>query len=142
MSLHQIILFIHLLAMAIAIGIGFSNLVNLRVAKSQTADVARGLGQARLANRPYHDGAILVLVLAGLILLVERGGMAGLSPWFHAKLLFVVVLVVCHFTARYFVNQLIASGNMAFMARAKMFSHIAIVSAVITVFCAVMAFAA
>ena len=142
MSYHQLILALHLLAIAIGIGIGFSNIVNLATAKSQTGDIAKGLGMGRLANRKYHDAAVIIILVTGGLLLANLGSMAGLSKWFHIKLAFVLIFVVCHFAARTTVKQVIASGNMALMGRARMFSHIAITGAVLALISAVLAFAA
>ena len=142
MSYHQLILALHLLAIAIGIGLGFSNIVNLATAKSQTGDIAKGLGMGRLANRKYHDAAVIIILVTGGLLLANLGSMAGLSKWFHIKLAFVLIFVVCHFAARTTVKQVIASGNMALMGRAKMFSHIAITGAVLALISAVLAFAA
>ena len=142
MSYHQLILALHLLAIAIGIGLGFSNIVNLATAKSQMGDIAKGLGMGRLANRKYHDAAVIIILVTGGLLLANLGSMAGLSKWFHIKLAFVLIFVVCHFAARTTVKQVIASGNMALMGRAKMFSHIAITGAVLALISAVLAFAA
>ena len=128
MSYHQFLLAAHLLAIAIGIGIGFSNLVNLATAKTQTGDIVKGLAMGRLANRKYHDAAVIIILITGGLLLANLGGMAGISKWFHIKLAFVLIFVACHFAARY-------TGR-------KMFSHIAITGAVLALISAVLAFAA
>ena len=142
MSIHQALLFFHFLAIAVGIGIGFSNLVNLKVAKTETGDIAKGLAMGRFANRKYHDAAVIIILITGGLLLANLGGMAGISKWFHIKLLFVLIFVACHFAARATVKQMLASGNIALMGRAKMFSHIAITGAVLALISAVLAFAA
>jgi uncharacterized membrane protein len=142
MTLTQLFLIIHLLAIAIGIGIGFSNLVNLATAKSQTGDIAKGLAMGRFANRKYHDAAVIIILISGGLLLANLGGMAGISKWFHVKLAFVLIFVVCHFAARATVKQMLATENMALRGRAKMLSHIAITAAVLALVSAVLAFAA
>lgn len=142
MSYHQLMLSLHFLAIAIGIGIGFSNIVNLGAAKTQTGDIAKGLAMGRLANRKYHDAAVIIILITGGLLLANLGGTAGLSKWFHVKLAFVVIFVICHFAARATVKQMLASGNIALMGRAKMLSHIAITGAVLALVSAVLAFAA
>jgi uncharacterized membrane protein len=142
MSLTQLFLIIHLLAIAIGIGIGFSNIVNLATAKSQSGDIAKGLAMGRFANRKYHDAAVIIILVSGGLLLANLGSMAGISTWFHFKLAMVLVFVVCHFAARATVKQVIATGNTALMGRAKKFSHIAITGAVLALVSAVLAFAA
>lgn len=142
MSYYQLILSLHFLAIAIGIGIGFSNIVNLGTAKTQSGDIAKGLAMGRLANRKFHDAAVIIILISGGLLLANLGSMAGLSTWFHVKLVFVLIFVVCHFAARATVKQMLATGNTALMRRAKMFSHIAITSAVLALISAVLAFAA
>ena len=141
MSYHQLILALHLLAISIGIGIGFSNIVNLATAKTQTGDIVKGLAMGRLANRKYHDAAVIIILVTGGLLLANLGSMAGISKWFHIKLAFVLIFVACHFAARATVKQVIATGNMALMKRAKMLSHIAITGAVLALISAVLAFA-
>ena len=55
-----------------SIGIGFSNIVNLATAKTQSGDIAKGLAMGRLANRKYHDAAVIIrgdhIVAAGCVL--------------------------------------------------------------------------
>lgn len=142
MSYHQLILALHLLAIAIGIGIGFSNIVNLATAKTQKGDISKGLAMGRLANRKYHDAAVIIILVTGGLLLANLGSMAGISKWFHVKLAFVLIFVVCHFAARATVKQMLATGNTALMSRAKMLSHIAITGAVLALVSAVLAFAA
>lgn len=141
MSYHQLILALHLLAIAIGIGVGFSNIVNLATAKTQSGDIAKGLGMGRLANRKYHDAAVIIILVTGGLLLANLGSMAGISKWFHVKLALVAIFVICHFAARATVKQVLATGNTALMPRAKMFSHIAITGAVLALISAVLAFA-
>ena len=127
MSYHQLLLALHLLAISIGIGIGFSNIVNLATAKTQSGDIANGLGLGRLANRKYHDAAVIIILITGGLLLANLGGMAGLNTWFHIKLTLVAIFVICHFAARF-------TGN-------KIYSHIAITGAVLALISAVLAFA-
>ena len=140
MSYHQLILALHILSITIGIGIGFSNIVNLATAKSQTGDIAKGLAMGRLANRKYHDAAVILILVTGGLLLANLG-VGGLSKWFHIKLAFVAIFVICHFAARATVKQMLATGNTALMGRAKMLSHIAITGAVLSLISAVLAFA-
>ncbi len=141
MSYHQLILALHLLAIAIGIGVGFSNIVNLATAKTQSGDIAKGLGLGRLANRKYHDAAVIIILVTGGLLLANLGSMAGISKWFHVKLALVAIFVICHFAARATVKQVLTTGNTALMLRAKIFSHIAITGAILALISAVLAFA-
>jgi hypothetical protein len=42
MSLNQFLLILHILAVAYGMGIGLSNFLNMRIAKTQTGDIAKG----------------------------------------------------------------------------------------------------
>ena len=142
MSLHQTLLFFHILTLAMAMGIGFANLVNMRLAKTQTGDIAKGLVMHRVALRNYHDVMVLALLASGILLLINLGGTTGLSKWFHIKMAAVAIFAICHFAARYFSINGITNSNPAQLARAKILSHIALTFAVIAVLTAVLAFAA
>ena len=142
MSYHQALLALHILAIAFSLGIGFTNLINMRVSKGQTGDVAKGLGLHRMAVRPYGDIFVGLFLVTGILLVVNMGGTAGLNSWFHVKMAAVVILVLCYIGIRYTVSQMMKSGNMALMARVKTFAHIAITASVVAVICAVLTFAA
>ena len=124
-----------------AMGIGFANLVNLRLAKTQTGDIAKGLVMHRITLRNYHDVMVLALLVSGILLLINLGGTTGLSKWFHVKMAAVAIFAICHFTARYFAMNGMKNSNPAQLARAKILSHIALTFAVIAVLTAVLTFA-
>lgn len=140
MSYNQILLILHLLAMALGIGITFSNLVNFRLVKSQSGDVAKGLNMQRVATHRYTDIAFVTILATGILMLANLGGNLGVSPWFHIKMAAVLVYVVGYVVARYTVMHIENGGDMALTKRIKMFAHIAITGAVLAVIFAVLAF--
>jgi hypothetical protein len=48
-TLHQLLLSIHLLAVAYGLGIGMSNFLNIRIARGETGDIAKGLALHRIS---------------------------------------------------------------------------------------------
>ena len=141
MSLNQFLLSIHLLAVAYALGIGLSNFLNMSVARGQTGDIAKGLAMHRMAMVRYTDIALAVILVTGPLMLWNAGGVFATQPWFHVKMLAVVVLVVAYGTMRYTIGQMMRTGNMALAARIGILSPILSVAAIVAVVCAVLAFA-
>jgi hypothetical protein len=142
MSYHQTLLALHLLAMALGIGITFSNLVNFRLVKTQSGDVAKGLNLQRAAMHRYTDIAFVTILLSGGLLLANLGGASGLGIRFHIKMAAVAVFVVGYVLARFTVMQIQRSGDTNLIKRVKMSAHIAIIGAVLAAIFAVMTFAA
>ena len=142
MSVLQLLLALHLLAVALGIGSGFSNLINLRVSKGQTGDVAKGLGLMRMALRPYGDFFAATIVVTGVLLLWTIGGTTGLNGWFSVKMAAVIVFVLSYIGVRLTGIQMMKSGNMALMTRVGLLAHVAVAGAVIALVCAVLTFAA
>jgi hypothetical protein len=141
LSLHQIFLFLHFLSIAVVMGVGVANIVSFRVSRNSTGDVAKGVAKAREATLIYSDIFVTLLVLAGLGLLWDRGGMAGLSVWFHIKMAAVVIWLVSFITMRLIIARYLKSRDAALMPRIRMLAHVAITGAAVAMFCAVMAFA-
>jgi len=141
-SLTQVFLIIHLLAIAFALGIGFSNIVGFRVAKDLGGDKALGIATHRESLIPYSDIFFVTIIASGLILLWGIGGGQGLSIWFHVKMGVVLVWVVCYVLMRLRIRKFLASRDMSLIALIRTYSHIAISAATLALVCAVMAFAA
>jgi uncharacterized membrane protein len=141
MSLTQVFLIIHLLAIAMALGIGFSNIVGFRVAKNLGGDMAKGIAAHRESLIPYGDIFFVTIIASGLILLWGIGGGQGLSPWFHAKMAFVLVWMIVYVVMRLRIRKFLASRDMTLIALIRTYAHIAITAATVALICAVMAFA-
>ena len=93
MTLYQLLLSIHLLAVAYGLGIGMSNFLNMRIAHGQTGDIAKGLAMHRLGMVRYTDIAIATILVSGVLMVLSMGGVYAAAPWFTIKMLAVVVLV-------------------------------------------------
>jgi uncharacterized membrane protein len=141
MSLTQGLLILHLFSVTIALGIGFTNLVNMRVAKGQTGDIAKGLMMHRMAMLVYGDIFVAGILVTGGLLLWAIGGEAGLNAWFHVKMAAVLVWLICYVALRLTIRQIVKTGNMALASRIRIFAHVAITAATAALICAVMTFA-
>lgn len=141
MSAHQLLLSFHLLVIALGIGFLASNFINARLALGQTGEMAKGLGLQRRTIARFGDGVILLIWVTGGLLLWQRGGMAGLPPTFHVKLLFVVLLTVFHGLSRMTGERMLRAGNMAALPRLGGFILGGWLSAVVALVCAVLVFA-
>ncbi len=142
MSLTQFLLIIHLLAISIGLGIGFSNIVGFRVAKNLGGDMAKGIAAHRESLIPYGDIFVVTILVTGGLLLWSIGGPQGLSPWFHVKMAAVAVWVVVFILMRLRIRQFLASRDMSLVPRIRLLSHILITAVVAAIICAVLTFAA
>jgi hypothetical protein len=140
MSLAQVYLIVHLLAIALSIGIGFSNIVGFRVAKAAGGEMAKGIASHREALIPYGDGLFAAIIGSGLLLLWNVGGVAGLGGWFHLKLAVVAVWAAGYIAMRLRIRTYLASRNMALVPMIRSIAHGVIAAAVAALVCAVMAF--
>ncbi len=141
MSLTQFLLIIHLLAISVGLGIGVTNLINMRVARTQTGDIAKGLMMHRMAMLPYGDAVFVTILVTGGLLLWAIGGPTGLPQAFNIKMIFVVIWVLAYVAMRLTVRQLKATGNMALVKRLGMLAQILLTAVVAAIICAVLTFA-
>ncbi len=141
MSQHQILLLIHLLAIALALGMGFSNIISFRVARSATPEQALGIAKLRRATGPYLDICTVLIILAGVGLIWDRGGTEGLPPMFHWKMTAVVLWLVSVIILRFTIRRFAVSGDMSLMPRIRMFAHLAMTFATLAFIAAILTFA-
>lgn len=141
MTGHQVLLFIHLFAVAIAMGIGFSNNWALIVGKGQPVEIQKGMAFLRHSLRYVGDGLVLTILVTGIWQLVRLGGMGNVNGWFQAKMVFVTIFVLAYGAMRYTASQMMKTKNMALVPRVVLFARIAWPSMVGAMFCAVMTFA-
>jgi uncharacterized membrane protein len=141
MSTHQLLLILHLFIIALGIGFTASNFINARLALGQSGDMAKGLGLHRRTIAQYGDWVIMLIWITGGLLLWQRGGMAGLPPAFHVKLLFVILLTVFHGLGRGTGEKMRREGSMTALPKLGMFILGGWLSAVAALVCAVLAFA-
>ncbi len=141
MTYHQVLLTLHLLTIALGIGVGFSNLFGMAISKGQTPEAAAGIALLRRKIAPLMDANLLVVLVTGILLLVNLGGMSGLAPTFHAKMAAVAIWVISHFAARITSGQMMRTGNIALASRVQNFTRLGWTAAVVALVCAVLTFA-
>lgn len=93
----------------------------------------------RYLNALGHGGIVLALITGPLMIWQRYGGFGGISPWFHVKMLFLLVLVAGIVMAAMSARRMRA-GDPAAARRVRLGRIIASVGLVLTVFSAVMAF--
>jgi hypothetical protein len=93
------ILYLHFIVTALGAGLSFSNLVNLYLASGAQGDIAKGLALQRRTVAKIGDIVIALIWLTGLGL----AWIGGLRPEgaFAWKIAVVVVLTICHVSARH-----------------------------------------
>jgi uncharacterized membrane protein len=138
----QALLSLHLICVVGAVGIGITNFINMRVAATQTGDIAKGLAMHRMATLPFGDIFIAGFVLTGVLMLWTIGGASGLNGWFQVKMVAVLVLLIGYGVLRYTIGQIKRTGNMALGARLKVIAPINLAAALVALVCAVLTFSA
>lgn len=141
MSSQLLLVTLHLLVIALGVGLTASNFINTRLALGNGAEFAKGLGLQRHTISRFGDGVIALIWITGLLLLWMRGT-DGLTTAFHIKMLFVVLLTLLHGLARATGGKMRRSGNLD---KLPLLSNVIIggwLSAVAALVCAVLAFKA
>jgi uncharacterized membrane protein len=138
--MEKLLLIAHLMFIAMGTGMSFSNFVNVRLAKGQTGDIAKGLALQRRTMARIGDAVIALIWVSGLALLWVAA--PEISGWFHAKLGFVVLLTLSHAMARRTGIEIARSGNTGLLSRLELYSAGVWISALAAILLAVVAFAA
>jgi hypothetical protein len=141
MTLTQLLLIIHLLALAFALGIGLSNIVGFRVAKNLGGDKALGIAAHRESLVPYGDVFFVTILASGLLLFATKYNLHVPSPWFHAKMAAVVIWVIVYLLMRLRIAKFLAARDISLVSLIRTYMHIVLAAATVAQICAVMAFA-
>jgi uncharacterized membrane protein len=99
MSFNAVILALHLIAIAMGIGMTFSNLVNASLSLGNPAEFQKGLGLQRRMIGRIGDVVILSIWVTGGLALWLRGHQ-GLGTAFSFKMAFVILLTIAHIRGR------------------------------------------
>ena len=142
MTYHQVLLTVHILAISLGIGVGFSNIFSMYLAKNQPKEMAAGMALLRRKIAPFMDANLLVVLVTGGLLLANLGGASGLAPTFHVKMAAVVIWVIGHFGARLTAGKIMRTGDITLASRVVNFSRLGWSAAVVALVCAVLSFAA
>lgn len=93
MLYHDIVLFFHLIGLALGFGIGIANIVIARTAMgAATPDAAGALRGLQPVLARISMAGLAVMVVSGLLLIFERG-FSDLSFWFWLKIVGAALLV-------------------------------------------------
>ena len=139
MTIYSFLVFLHLLVIALGIGLSTSNVINTRLALGNGADFAKGLALQRRTIARFGDGVIALIWITGLVLIWQRGTQ-GLPAAFHAKMLFVVLLTLFHGYGRMLGERMRRDGNMAALPKLSLVVSGVAASALVALLCAVIAF--
>jgi|GEM_PF-3260041 len=134
------LLIVHLIAIAMGVGMSISNQVNLRIAARESGERRVGLALLRRELARIADIVIAVIWITGLGLwfLVYSGGIP--NHWFLAKLGFVVLLTLSHGLVRMTAGRMARSGDQSLLPRLQLFVSGVWVSALAAIALAVLAF--
>lgn len=112
------LLALHLMLVALGTGMSFANLVNLRLADSETGDRFAVLGLLRRRLARVADVVIALLWVTGIALawMLLAAGAEIWSPWFALKLLFVVALTGCHALVRTTAARMARTGDRTLLS--------------------------
>ena len=135
------LLTLHLIVIAMGIGLSLSNFINTKLALGNGIEYAKGLGLQRKTIARMADGVIALIWVTGIVLLLMRG-MAGLGGAFHLKLAFVVALTVSHALARRYGARMQKATSLNLLPRQSNMILGVFVSAIAALICAEIAFRA
>jgi uncharacterized membrane protein len=139
MTANTLLVFVHLLVIALGIGFSASNFINTRLSIGQGSDVGKGLAYHRRTIARFGDGVIALIWITGLMLFAQRGWQVS-SGAFHAKLAFVIVLTLLHGYARHLGERMRREGKMDKLPRLSFAIGGVAASAILALLCAEIAF--
>ncbi len=142
MSVVQALLIVHLVCIAMALGISFANIVGFRVARKLGGEKAGGIAALREALIPYADIFVVLILASGLAMLWAIGGGQGLPVWFHIKMGAVAIWLLAYILMRLRIRKFLVSRDMTLLGLIRAYAHVAITAAVLALIFAVMTFAA
>ncbi len=134
---------LHYAAFAMGVGMSFSNLVNFRLARRLPGEQAQALAMLRGVLGRIGDGVIALIWLSGIVVLRNFTGgesAAALPVSFHVKMLFVVLLTLCHIGGRLSAIMAARRGRPGLVKLAEAFTAGVFVSALVSIVLAVATF--
>ena len=133
------LLALHLYVLALGTGFSLANLVNLRLAYAADDAGRTALARLRLMLGRIGDGVVTLIWLTGLALAVRFTGGDGaaasaLPAAFHAKMLFVLTLTLCHAGSRWAAGQVMRKGRkqlLPWVFRCTLGTHASAIAAIV-----------
>ena len=129
---------LHIYALALGTGFSAANLVNLRLSLAADDPGRAALARLRLMLGRIGDGVIALIWLSGLALALRFTGgdstaASALPPAFHAKMLFVLTLTLCHAGSRWLGGRIMRTGRkelLPWLFRCTLGTHLSAVAAI------------
>ncbi len=140
MSISTLILTLHLIAIAMGIGMTFSNLVNASLSLGNPAEFQKGLGLQRRMIGRIGDIVILSIWISGGLALWLRGH-EGLGTAFAFKIAFVVLLTLAHVRGRTLGERMRREAHLNHVGDQRNLMLAGWLLAVAALICAVITFA-
>ena len=111
MNMNALLLTLHLIVIAMGIGMTFSNLVNASLSLGNPVEFQKGLGlQRRMIGRIGDIVILLIWVTGGLALWLR--GHEGLGTAFAFKIAFVILLTMAHIRGRTLGERMRREGHL------------------------------
>ncbi len=111
MNMNALLLTLHLIVIAMGIGMTFSNLVNASLSLGNPAEFQKGLGlQRRMIGRIGDSVILLIWVTGGLALWLR--GHEDLGTAFAFKIAFVILLTMAHIRGRTLGERMRREGHL------------------------------
>jgi hypothetical protein len=111
MTMNAVLLTLHLIVIAMGIGLTFSNLVNTTLSLGNPVEFQKGLGLQRRTIGRIGDIVILLIWVTGGLALWLRGHQ-GLGTAFAFKIAFVILLTFAHIRARTLGERMRREGHL------------------------------
>lgn len=138
--MREVLLIIHFIGLAMAMGIGFANFVLGGVA-SKLEPAERGNFMAKIAGlAPVGQIGLGLLILSGLGLMTPYWKSIGQMPTLILKLSCVILLVICVITILSLVAKMKREKNPALMGKIKAIGMLNFVLGITIVILAVLTF--
>ncbi len=131
---------VHLLCLAVALGMTTANLITMRYASGLDEAERPAFGPLGRSFGAFGVMAVALLWVTGIALLLLQYDVTALSGWFMAKLVLVVVLTALVITVRQTGAKAIADGVPAPMPLMRQLTLAMLATAVLIVVFAVVAF--
>ena len=136
----EILKIVHMLSLAVALGMTTANLITMRYAGGLDAAARPAFGPLGRSFGAYGVMAVALLWITGVALTLLKYDVTALSGWFLAKLVLVVVLTGLVVTARKTGAKAIAEGVPPPMPLMRQITTGMLASGILIVGCAIFAF--
>lgn len=139
-ELTEILKIVHLLCLAVALGMTTANLITIRYVGGLDAAARSAFGPLGRSFGAYGVMAVALLWITGIALTLLKYDVTALSGWFLVKLVLVVLLTGLVISARKTGAKAIAEGVPPPMPLMRQITSGMLASGILIVACAVLAF--